>query len=401
MEQTNDTNQESKNFNFPRGNLKKEMNVPIDLSDPINCLKQEIENFNFPRDDLKNPYQVHYEVFNDIEVNQIEIFNKVKFLNTGTKPYPIVLTDGKNYQCIYRQDLIAAAFAAGDHTIRCLVKHITAELSDRVLAVKATGIRIKPEGDPIPYAEILLASKTIFEGYEDSGRNTGHVQHGGARRGEAFEILKEDDFIDAVLVDEFGKTRQTILNYLSDSKNISDDLFRYLIEENAGKIFFEKIRKNKNEALRSLEEVSEDEQIDITDYATIVVSDSIKRAFMDFKLDKPIPSFTLLTSDEMNFVENEVAIISSQIEKEIAGEFEKSEFERLKSVEDDEQDVKFPKIEKDEENASDGDKNQTLRAELKIIHEELGNLLADVALTDVKTEAMKISAKMLRLLTSG
>jgi len=401
MEQTNDTNQESKNFNFPRGNLKKEMNVPIDLSDPINCLKQEIENFNFPRDDLKNPYQVHYEVFNDIEVNQIEIFNKVKFLNTGTKPYPIVLTDGKNYQCIYRQDLIAAAFAAGDHTIRCLVKHITAELSDRVLAVKATGIRIKPEGDPIPYAEILLASKTIFEGYEDSGRNTGHVQHGGARRGEAFEILKEDDFIDAVLVDEFGKTRQTILNYLSDSKNISDDLFRYLIEENAGKIFFEKIRKNKNEALRSLEEVSEDEQIDITDYATIVVSDSIKRAFMDFKLDKPIPSFTLLTSDEMNFVENEVAIISSQIEKEIAGEFEKNEFERLKSVEDDEQDVKFPKIEKDEENASDGDKNQTLRAELKIIHEELGNLLADVALTDVKTEAMKISAKMLRLLTSG
>ena len=122
---------------------------------------------------------------------------------------------------------------------------------------------------------------------------------------------------------------------------------------------------------------------------------------MDFKLDKPIPSFTLLTSDEMNFVENEVAIISSQIEKEIAGEFENNKFERLKSVEDDEQDVKFPKIEKDEENASDGDKNQTLRAELKIIHEELGNLLADVALTDVKTEAMKISAKMLRLLTSG
>jgi len=71
MEQTNDTNQESKNFNFPRGNLKKEVNVPIDLSDPINCLKQEIENFNFPRDYFKNPYQVHYEVFNDIEVNQI------------------------------------------------------------------------------------------------------------------------------------------------------------------------------------------------------------------------------------------------------------------------------------------------------------------------------------------
>ncbi len=31
--------------------LEKEMNVPIDLSDPINYLKQEIENFNFPRDD--------------------------------------------------------------------------------------------------------------------------------------------------------------------------------------------------------------------------------------------------------------------------------------------------------------------------------------------------------------
>ncbi len=400
VEETSTNNQELKTFNFPGGILKKEITAPIDLSGQSDCAKNDTENSNLPRGELKNPYRVHYEGFDDIEVAIIEIFDKVTFKTKGTKPYPILLTDGNKYFCVYNSDYVESALAAEDHTIRCMVKHVDATLSDRLLAVKATGLRIKPEGDPVRYAEVLFAFSTIFEDYEDSGINTAHVEHGGARRGEAFKFLKEDDFIDNVLVHELGKSRQAILNYKSDSSFIGKNLFEYLIQQKAGKDFFEKLRRVKSEALRKVEDAIKEEDFDFTQYTIDIINDDIRNALVEYKLTKHISDFTLLTCAENGYLKDEVRFILSQIDKCMGDEIEQQKLDSLNSHEETKEEVKFPNFENTEGNQSGYDGNELLIAEVKILHDELGKLINSNSVTNFKTEALAICGKLLKLLTA-
>ena len=381
-------------FNMPQGNLKKEFIPGVDLLGENDCVNKETKNFKIPQGALKNPYHIHHEEFEHIEVSMIEIFDKVSFKTKGKKQYSILLTDGKRYVCIYGKEYVESAIAAGDNTIRCLVKHVDA-LSDQLITVKVTGTRIKSEGDPVTYPEILKAFNVIIKEYDADGVDTSHVEHGGARRGEAFKLLKEDDFIDQVLVDELGKSRKTILNYKSDSVCIAEGLFDYLIEKKAGKEFFEKIRHNKNEALMSIEEETKDEDFDLTEYITNIISDNIRKAFIENKPKKPAPDFILLTRAETDYIKDEVKLITSQIEKEIEEENEKKKLDSLTSGEDKREEVKFPTFENNEHSNSDVSEKELLIAEVKKVYEELGKLITNTSVANFKDEALSICASYL------
>src|SRR5208337_556383 len=108
------------------------------------------------------------------------------------------------------------------------------------------------------------------------------------RRGAAFQLLKEDDFIDNVLVDELGKSKKTILNYKSDAKHILGDVFDHLIQKKAGKDYFEKIRNKKNEAIRLYEELTdEDSDYDFSELFKTIISENIRDIFIEYKLKNP------------------------------------------------------------------------------------------------------------------
>lgn len=400
IEETLMINQQTKIFNFPQGNLKKEFTEQPIILGLNDCVNQETNNFKIPQVDLNNPNHVHYEEFDLIELSKIEIFNKVSFKTKGTKKYPILLTDSKRYVCIYGKEYVESALAAEDPSIRCLVKYVQI-LSDENITIQATAIRIKPEGDPVTYPEILIAFNAIFENYEESGTDLSYVAHGGARRGEAFYNLKVDDFIDVELVPVVGKSRKTILNYKSDAKYIAVDLFDHLIQKKAGKDYFEKIRNKKNEAIRSFEEeTNDDSDYNFTEYLKIIMSENIRDIFIEYKQKKPTPNFLLLTRTDMEYIKNEVKLIIDQIEKGMDEENEKKRQESLNIVEDEPSEVKFPCFDNHADNTSINDDTQLLLEELKKIYEEIGKFLTDTSIHNVKSEILKYKAKILKLLTA-
>ena len=398
-EETIETKQESNIFNFPRGNLKKEISTGKDLSCQNDGVNTDTNNFIIPQVNLKNYFFVHYEEFEHIDVSIIENYDKVTFNTIGKKKYPILLTDGEKFICIYGGSYVLSAIAAGDHTIRCLVKHVQS-LSNRSLAIKSAGLRIKPENDPVTYPEILKAFNVIIAEYEEEGIDTSHVEHGGARRGEAYQEIKEDDFIDNELIPELGRSRSTILDYKSDAMHITDDLFKHVIQYKANKKFFETIRTKKNEAIRSFEEYANKDEHDFTEYLKIIISENIKNCFIEFKLKNTLPDFSLLTNAESEHIKNEIKSTMDQIEKDIEAESEKKRQESLNIVDDEPGDVKFPSFDNHGDDTSSDEDTQLLLAKLKIINDEIGKLLANTAIHNVKSEVLKYKAELLKLMTA-
>jgi len=394
--------EESKTDNFKNawGSLKGNISDQTKQTSKNDCIEADANNFNSPREDLKNSYHVHFEDFDFVELSSIITFEKVAFSSESGKSLPILVTDdNKKYFCIYGKELIEAAKSSDDLSIRCFVKHLNGPLSERLLAVKATAIRIRPEGDPISYAEIITAVKKIFEAYAETGISVSHIEHGGARRGEAFKVLQENDFISQVLVPELGKSRQTILNYISDGNLLSDVLLQFLIDQKADKQFFAIIRSKKNECIRSIEEgLAEEESLDVSGYLEKIVSENVQKAFAETKNNQTISAFALLPFDENRLIEKNAHNIIFEIEQKLRAE-SYEQMEGNMGSEQEQQEVTFPNIGTPQTLKSQDEINKILRAELQQIYDDFGKILADESVTNLKDEALKISSQLLKLHT--
>lgn len=400
VEETIEINQKLINFILPQGGLKNPFMKKSELLGQEHAFNQETNSFISPQGDMKNQFHPYDERFEHIEVTRIVNYYKVSFKSKSRKTHPVLLTNGVQYYCISNWNLVAFAIESGAATILCLVKKVET-LSDLCLSINCAGLRIKPENDAVTYPEILKAFKTIWDEYEDTGVDTSHMEHGGARRGDAYLDMKEDDFIDNELVPELGKTRETIRNYKSDALYIADDLFQHLIDHKVGKKFFEKIRNKKSEAIRSLEEGLNNKFFNISESATNIISHNVQNAYIELKSDNPIPEFELLTSAEINHIGENVKLKMSQFEKEIEEEKEQKRLDILNGYEEEtKEEVKFPSFEKAKGNQSADEEKEKLLAELKLLHEELGKLLSDTTITSDIDGAVIIKAKVLKLVTA-
>jgi hypothetical protein len=113
--------------------------------------------------------------------------------------------------------------------------------------------------------------------------------------------------LDSTLAEQIGKSREVIQRYRSDAKGLTEDTLDFYIVVRAPKDFFDKVRKQKNDFIRDLEEVSgNDSEDDIgmdNEYISSVISDNVMIAYSQYVKKQPISDFRMFTKEEIAVID--------------------------------------------------------------------------------------------------
>jgi hypothetical protein len=208
-----------------------------------------------PRDSQKDVNPLKYAMLGyktaKVKVEDIQHFELIPDYATPTAAtIPIVVVSPDGVFCLDGWDMVAEAKKKNRKSIPCEVE-IMAEYSDQELCLRKTAIRTITRGGHAAYIELCRDSAITFELLKASREDLMFFSHGGRR---VKDDLK-DNKIDAmhILAVRLGRDRDTIGKHLSHVEWLSPAAMQVLIEQNAGKRFFEKAKTKKENLLRELE----------------------------------------------------------------------------------------------------------------------------------------------------
>jgi hypothetical protein len=181
------------------------------------------------------------------------------FIDPTRSPYPIIVRSPSSIQCIDGWELIEETQRKGETSLTCEIIHIQRD-SEIEVAIWKASVRTMPTGGRCIYPEEVRNTCRLFMMLFDSTEDPVVFSHGGARRGDSYTILRENN-IRLVLEDRLGKKPKTINKYLNHGQFISDEAMQDLINARVKKGFFEAIQKDKQRLIDELtsEQKSPDE----------------------------------------------------------------------------------------------------------------------------------------------
>jgi hypothetical protein len=172
------------------------------------------------------------------------------FTTPTTSDRPIVWRTEDAWYGLDGMNIVHAAIQAGCPHIESRV-HFIANCTEEDLAFGKAAMRMKPEGGPASYAELIAASASVAGIYTLNRPSMFRNHHGGLRVPGQNSSQADDDLVNA-MCRRLGRGRKTILKNLNHCEFLESAILGRLAAERVGKGFFQSIQQAKNKIVAKL-----------------------------------------------------------------------------------------------------------------------------------------------------